>query len=66
MASGGMGDALTGVIASLAAQGLSLYEAARCGAYLHAVAGDRAALAGGQRGLVASDLMPYLQKLVNP
>lgn len=65
MASGGMGDVLTGVIAALRAQGLSLVQAARCGAVLHAAAGDAAASAG-ERGLLASDLLPALRRLANP
>ncbi len=65
MASGGMGDVLTGVIAGLIAQGLPLAEAAALGVCLHAQAGDRAARAG-QRGTLAMDLMPHLRALVNP
>ena len=64
MATGGMGDVLTGVIAALVAQGLSLEEAARAGVSLHAAAADRAALAG-ERGMMATDLMPHLRYLVN-
>ena len=65
MASGGMGDVLTGVIAGLAAQGIPLAQAAALGVHLHARAGDDAALAG-ERGLVASDLMPALRRWANP
>lgn len=65
MASGGMGDVLTGVIAGLAAQGLDLAKAARAGAALHAAAADRAA-AEGERGMLATDLYPHLRHLVNP
>lgn len=65
MASGGMGDVLTGVLAALVAQGLDLEDAARAGVYLHAAAADRAARAG-ERGLLALDLMPELQRLANP
>jgi hydroxyethylthiazole kinase-like uncharacterized protein yjeF len=65
MASGGMGDVLTGVIAGLVAQKINLQHAAELGVYLHATAGDLAAKEG-ERGLLASDLMPYLRKLVNP
>jgi NAD(P)H-hydrate epimerase len=65
MASGGMGDVLTGVIASLLAQKHSLVEAARLGVCLHGKAGDRAALEG-ERGLLASDLMPWLRYYANP
>lgn len=65
MASGGMGDVLTGVIAGLIAQGLDLAAAAKLGVCLHAEAGDDAAREG-ERGLLASDLMPWLRRLVNP
>jgi NAD(P)H-hydrate epimerase len=64
MASGGTGDVLTGVIAGLLAQGLDTWEAACLGVGLHARAGDLAARAG-ERGLLASDLFPYLRALVN-
>ena len=66
MAVGGMGDLLGGVIASLRAQGLGAFDAAACGALLHAVAGDQAALAGGMRGLLPSDLLPQLRACANP
>ncbi|MCK9621707.1 MAG: NAD(P)H-hydrate dehydratase [Methylobacter sp.] len=65
MASGGMGDVLSGVIAGLLAQGLSLRVAAQQGVYLHGLAADLAAEKDGERGLLASDLMPYLRQLVN-
>ena len=60
MASGGMGDALTGVIAALIAQGLELEQAAAAGVCLHAAAGDRAARSG-QRGMLAGDLIDALR-----
>lgn len=66
MASGGMGDLLSGVIGGLLAQGLSCEYAAAIGVYVHAKAGDDAAASLGERGLLASDLMAYLQKTVNP
>jgi NAD(P)H-hydrate epimerase len=59
MATGGTGDVLTGVIGSLLAQGRSAELAACAGAWLHAVAGDRAARAHGGR-LIASDLIDQL------
>jgi NAD(P)H-hydrate epimerase len=65
MASGGMGDVLAGVIASLIAQGFSLKDAAQQGVYLHGMAGDLASSQAGERGLLASDLMPFLRQLVN-
>ena len=66
MAVGGMGDLLTGAIASMRAQGLDAFDAACCGALLHAAAGDAAAHAGGERGLLPSDLLPYLRRFANP
>jgi ADP-dependent NAD(P)H-hydrate dehydratase / NAD(P)H-hydrate epimerase len=65
MASGGMGDVLTGVVAGLMAQGLAPYPAAETGVRLHAAAGDAAAREGGERGLLAADLLPHLRRLVN-
>ncbi|MDN5864665.1 MAG: NAD(P)H-hydrate dehydratase, partial [Gammaproteobacteria bacterium] len=65
MASGGMGDALTGIIAGLLAQGLEPAAAARLGVWLHATAADRATGAG-ERGLLAGDVIAELRVLVNP
>jgi NAD(P)H-hydrate epimerase len=65
MASGGMGDVLAGVIASLVAQGMSLEEAAKQGAYAHGIAADNAVKQDGERGLLASDLLPYLRHWIN-
>jgi len=65
MASGGMGDVLSGVIAGLLAQGLSLRDAAQQGVYIHGLAADLATEKCGERGLLASDLMPYIRQLVN-
>ncbi len=64
MASGGMGDVLSGVIGSLMAQHQTLPDAARQGVLTHSLAADQAAVAG-ERGLLASDLMPHLRTLVN-
>jgi len=66
MASGGMGDILTGVIAGLIAQGLSLRDAANVGVWVHGTAGDMAVVKEGERGLLATDLLPHIRKLVNP
>ncbi len=60
MATAGMGDVLTGVIAGLLAQGVSPWEAAQSGVYLHGLAGDLAAQTYGYPGLMASDLFAYL------
>lgn len=64
MAAPGMGDALTGVIAALVAQGWPLADAARAGVQLHALAGDHAARSG-ERGMLARDLIGALRGLVN-
>lgn len=66
MASGGMGDVLTGVIAGLLAQGLETHDAACLGVWLHATAGDEAARDEGERGLLASDLIGNLRRISNP
>lgn len=66
MASGGMGDVLTGIIAGLLAQGFDLEDAATTGVCLHGAAADKAACAGGERGLLASDLFGPLRHLLNP
>ena len=65
MATGGMGDVLTGVIAALIAQRCAPGLAAAAGVYAHALAGDRAAR-GGQRGLIAGDVIAELRGCVNP
>jgi NAD(P)H-hydrate epimerase len=65
MAVGGMGDLLSGVIAALRAQGLDAFDAAACGALLHAMAGD-AAVEDGARGMLPTDLLPWLRRCANP
>lgn len=65
MASGGMGDALTGIIAALKAQGWCGAAAAVLGALAHAHAADRAAQQG-ERGLLASDVIAQLRGVLNP
>jgi len=63
MASGGMGDVLSGVIGALLAQGLPALEAAALGVCLHGAAADLAA-GEGERGLLATDLLPRLRFLL--
>jgi len=64
MASGGMGDLLTGVIAALIGQGLSLIDATCCGVQLHAYAADQASQSG-ERGMIATDLLPFIRQQIN-
>jgi len=65
MASGGMGDALTGVIGAFLAQGLDQDNAAILGAAAHGWAGDLAASENGERGMLASDLIARLPQIIN-
>ena len=65
MASPGMGDVLTGIVAGLLAQGLSGEMAAAVGVQAHAAAADSAA-GSAPRGLLASDLFGHLRPWLNP
>ena len=64
MASGGMGDVLSGIIGGLLAQGFNSVQAAMLAVCIHGLAADLAA-EKDERGLLASDLFPYIRKLVN-
>ena len=64
MATGGMGDVLTGIIAGLVAQGIDLATAARMGVALHAAAADKVAVTGA-RGMLAGDVINALRAMVN-
>lgn len=66
MATGGMGDMLTGIIAGLLAQKFTAEDAAGMGCCLHARAADLSAARNGERGMMATDLLPYIRQLVNP
>ena len=65
MATGGMGDVLTGVIAGLMAQGISSERAAALGVYLHGLAGDIAAERLGMHGLTASDVLKAVPQAIS-
>jgi NAD(P)H-hydrate epimerase len=60
MAKGGMGDALTGIITGLLAQGYSGFESALMGTYLHGLAGDIAAEALSQQYIQANDVIRFM------
>lgn len=64
MSSGGVGDVLTGMIASFVGQGINPYSAAVLGVYLHGMAGDIAAKEKGQFSLIASDLLDTLPRVI--
>ncbi len=57
MASGGSGDVLTGMIASLIGQGMAPFEAACLGVYLHGLSGDIASYSKGFHGMIARDII---------
>lgn len=65
MASGGMGDVLSGILGGLIAQGLSVSDALRCGVCIHGEAADLAVVSEGERGLLATDLFLHLRRLAN-
>lgn len=65
MASGGMGDVLSGVIAAMLAQGHDSADAVCLAAVVHARAADLAAL-NGERGMLASDVITFLPAVLNP
>lgn len=66
MASGGMGDILSGIIGGLLGQQLSPFDAACAGCVVHGHAADLIARRQGTRGLLATDLLPVIAQSVNP
>ncbi|MBI4355294.1 MAG: NAD(P)H-hydrate dehydratase [Candidatus Omnitrophica bacterium] len=64
LATGGTGDVLTGMIASLIGQGWPPFEAACTGVYLHGLSGDAAARARGEAGLIATDLLDRIPSVI--
>ena len=60
MATAGSGDVLTGILASLLAQGYTMPDAARIAVYAHGLSGDIATMNVGQRALLAGDIIEFL------
>ena len=64
MAVGGSGDVLAGMIVSLLGQGIAPLEAAACGVWLHGASGDRCAEKIGQYGMLPTDMLEELPRLM--
>jgi NAD(P)H-hydrate epimerase len=64
MASAGMGDVLTGLVAGLVAQGMSPLDGALAGVFLHGLAGDLAKSKIGEAGLIAGDVLKNIPKVI--
>lgn len=64
MATAGMGDVLSGVIAGCVARGVSLLESSKIGVCVHALASDFES-AKGKKGMMATDLLLWIRKLLN-
>ena len=64
LAAGGTGDVLTGIIGGLLAQGLAPYDAARLGGFLHGTAAEQMRAEYGNAGVVASDLLDRIPRIV--
>ena len=64
MAVGGSGDVLAGMITALLGQGISALESAACGAWLHGAAGDICAEEIGQYGMLPTDMLAVLPRLL--
>ncbi|MDT0603763.1 NAD(P)H-hydrate dehydratase [Thalassotalea castellviae] len=65
MATGGMGDVLSGIISALIMQSLTPVDAARLAVFIHGRSADIIATKQGKIGLLASDLFPEIQLLIN-
>jgi ADP-dependent NAD(P)H-hydrate dehydratase / NAD(P)H-hydrate epimerase len=64
LASAGTGDVLAGIVAGLVGQNMPLFDAAACGVYLHARAGEMLAEEMGNAGVMAGDLLPVIPRLL--
>jgi len=65
MSVAGMGDVLSGIIGGLVAQGLDMNDAACLGVIVHSLAADNITARQGERGLLATQLLPEIRKLLN-
>ena len=65
LATAGSGDVLAGIIASFIAQGKTVEEAAKIGMFIHGKSGDELALEISQRGLIATDLLNKVARVIS-
>ena len=65
LATAGSGDVLCGMIASLISQNMNSYDACRISSYFHGLAADNQTKYKGIRGLIASDLLLEIAKVIN-
>ncbi len=63
MAKGGSGDVLSGIISSFIAQGMSVFDSLCCGAYIHGLAGDKAAEKLSKQSMIATDIIDFLPEI---
>ena len=64
MATAGSGDCLTGIILSLLGQGISVFNSAKLGVFIHGLAGDFAREKIGEDSLIASDIINFLPRAI--
>lgn len=64
MAKGGSGDVLAGMTGSFLAQGAEPFEAARCAAYIHGLAGERCRERFSRRGMLPTDTVHILTEII--
>lgn len=64
LSTAGTGDVLAGILAGLMAQGLIPFDAAGVGVYIHGLAGEMVSRKMGDAGMLASDLLPMIPKVI--
>lgn len=65
LATAGTGDILAGMLGAFLAQGYGALEAAQASVYIHGLAGDEVKKERGELGMIATDLLPHIPRLIN-